>query len=32
VGNTIEALPVIIETLRSKGYRFVTLDKMVASF
>jgi hypothetical protein len=25
-------LPVIIETLRSKGYRFVTIDKMVASF
>jgi len=32
VDNTIEALPVIIETLRSKGYRFVTIDKMVASF
>lgn len=32
VENTIEALPTIIETLRSKGYRFVTLNELIASF
>jgi len=32
VTSTIEALPVIVDALRKKGFEFVTLDEMLSEY